>query len=467
MSITNNVILLTDSYKVSHSVQYPEGTTEVYSYFESRGGQFDEITFVGLQYFLEEYLSKPITQEDIEEAAEDYALHFGNEKLFNREGWEYILKQHGGYLPVSIKAVPEGLTVGTKNVLMTVVNTDPKCFWLTNYLETLLSQVWYPSTVASLSRQQKKYIKAALDKSADNSDGLMFKLHDFGFRGATTVESAGIGGFAHLVNFMGTDTVPALRVARKYYSCRMAGFSIPASEHSTITSWGKENEVKAMANMLDKYPTGLVACVSDSYNIYKACEEYWGTELKDKILNRDGCLVVRPDSGEPTEVVPKILQILYEKLGGTVNSKGYKMLPPQVRVIQGDGIDVDTLPKLLDAIMKAGFSTDNLAFGSGGGLLQKVNRDTSKFAFKCCSVVVAGEQRDVYKQPIDTPWKISKKGKLKLVLDHSWKDKKIGPEYTTVGLDDLRPDELVEVYRNGKVLVKATLDDLRNRAGLK
>jgi nicotinamide phosphoribosyltransferase len=468
MSITDNIILLTDSYKVSHSLQYPKGTTEVYSYLESRGGEFEETVFFGLNYLLKTYLEKPITRSNIEEAADFYKKHFGSDKLFNREGWEYILNEHNGKLPVSIKAVAEGTVVSTKNVLMTVVNTDPKCFWLTNYLETLLSQVWYPCTVATLSREQKKQIKASLEKSADSSDGLMFKLHDFGFRGVETVESAGIGGAAHLVNFMGTDTVAGLMVAKEYYGCEMAGFSIPASEHSTITSWGKENEVKAFENMLDSYPTGLVACVSDSFNIYDACDKLWGTQLKDKILTRDGVLVIRPDSGEATEVLPKILNILGERLGFTTNSKGYRVLPPQVRIIQGDGIDLETLPKILNAIMASGWSTDNLAFGSGGGLLQKVNRDTAKFAFKCSSVTINGEDREVYKQPIDMPWKMSKKGKMKLVVEKGWKDRDIRNErLITVGINDSREDQLVEVYRNGEILVNPSFDGIRKRAEIK
>jgi len=466
MTISSNIILLTDSYKFSHARQYPEGTTEVYSYFESRGGEFSEVTFFGLQYIIKQYLEKPITQEDIEEGALFAKLHFGTDDHFNRAGWEYILKVHNGNLPISIRAVPEGVSLNPKNVMMTVVNTDPKCFWLTNYLETLLSQVWYPSTVASLSRQQKKFIKAALEKSADNTEGLAFKLHDFSYRGVSSQESSALGGAAHLVNFMGTDTVSSLILLRNYYSCEMAGFSIPASEHSTICCYGKDGELKAFENMLDKYPTGLVACVSDSFNIYKACEQYWGTDLKDKILTRDGTLVIRPDSGRPEEVLPKILNILYEKLGGTINSKGYKLLPPQVRVIQGDGIDMNSLPGILEAIMNAGFSVDNVGFGSGGGLAQKVNRDTCKFAFKCSNIMVDGESREVYKQPIDDPGKNSKKGKMKLVLDYTWTDKDILPRYITVEASDLRKDELVEVYRNGRSLVDETFDQVRERAKL-
>jgi len=464
---TENLILLSDSYKCSHHVQYPKGTTEIYSYFESRGGEFREIVFFGLQYFIKSYLLKPITKEDIEEATEYYSLHFGNESLFNKKGWEYILEKHNGYLPISIKAIPEGTVVPNKNVMMTVVNTDPECFWLTNYLETLLSQVWYPCTIASLSREQKKRIAEGLELTADSLDGLPFKLHDFGCRGVSSMETAGIGGAAHLVNFLGTDTVPALVLLKKYYSSNMAGFSIPASEHSTITSYGKDHELDAMKNMLDQYPTGLVACVSDSFDIYKACEQYWGKDLKEQVLSRNGTLVVRPDSQDPKKIVPEVLNTLGKAFGFTLNSKGYKMLPPQVRVIQGDGIDKDSLPSIIDAIIESGWSIDNVAFGSGGGLLQKVNRDTCKFAFKCSSATVDGKDRDVYKQPIGAEWKGSKKGKMKLVKDSGWTDYGVEDKrLATVEMSDPREDLLIEVYRDGKLLVDQTLDSIRERANL-
>merc|ERR1712151_1393474 len=195
-----------------------------------------------------------------------------------------------------------GTVLPYKNVLFTMENTDPKCFWLTNYLETLLVQVWYPTTVCTQSREQKKIIKTWMTKTGctEQVDGgaHLFKLHDFGFRGVSSVESAALGGAAHLVNFRGTDTLAALMMVNDCYGSECAGFSIPASEHSTITSWGKEREVMAFKNMLEQYPTGLVACVSDSYNIYDACEKLWGDKLKAEIENRDGTLIVRPDSGE-------------------------------------------------------------------------------------------------------------------------------------------------------------------------
>lgn len=454
-----NLILATDSYKVSHHKQYPKGTTNVYSYFESRGGQFNDVVFFGLQYFLLNYLQGVvITREDIDEAKEYFALHFGNASLFNLEGWEYILEKHGGRLPVSIKAVAEGSVVPVSNVLMTVENTDPKCYWLTNYLETLLVQVWYPSTVATLSREMKRTITEFAEETGDPSL-VNFKLHDFGFRGVSSVESATIGGMAHLVNFMGTDTMAALVGARKFYGAQMAGFSIPAAEHSTITSWGKEHEVDAFANMLDQYPEGLVAVVSDSFDIYNACSELWGKQLKDRVINRNGTVIIRPDSGYPPEVVVQVLYYLSNAFGSTENEKGYKVLDPHVRVIQGDGVDYDMCHRILTNMKVYGWSTDNIAFGMGGGLLQKLHRDTQKFAFKCSSVTVNGEEREVFKQPITDPGKNSKKGRLMLIQDEEG--------YATISAENPPlefGDQLIEVFRDGVVLKQYTFDEIRERA---
>ena len=339
MNHLDNILLLTDSYKVTHYRPYPPATQTVYSYVESRGGDFGELVFFGLQYYLKKYLAgRVITQEKIDFADAFLARHFGNANLFNSAGWRHILERHEGRLPVSICAVPEGTVVPVHNVLMTIENTDPECFWLTNYLETLLVQVWYGSTVATQSRSMKQTLLRYLRETGD-PELVDFKLHDFGFRGSTSVESAGMGGAAHLVNFKGTDTVAGLIVAHDYYGETMAGFSIPAAEHSTITAWGREHEVDAMRNMLRQFPNGLVAVVSDSYDIFRACSEFWGNILKDTVLQREGTVVIRPDSGDPPTIVVRVLELLGQAFGTTTNDKGYQVLDPHVRIIQGDGID--------------------------------------------------------------------------------------------------------------------------------
>ena len=401
---------------------------------------------------------------------------------FNQEGWEYILEKHGGKLPISIKAVPEGTVVPTKNVLFTMVNTDPKCFWLTNYLETLLVEVWYPMTVATNSREQKKILVAALERTGGSTapSQTNFMLHDFGYRGVSSVESAAIGGAAHLINFWGTDTMAALLCIKHYYAggsvplptnpdikLPVAGLSIPAAEHSTITSWGRDGEVEAFKNMLESYPTGLVAVVSDSYDVFAACRSLWGGELKHLVKKRGesgGRLVVRPDSGDPPVIVPQLLDILGEAFAEDVTktSTGHKLLPPYIRMIQGDGISYESLGAILDAMAEKGWAAENLAFGSGGALLQKLNRDTQKCAFKCSEVICNGEARVVYKDPITDKGKLSKKGKLTLE-----RDAKTGKLTTiTEGRGNPAQDLMIEVFRDGDMCTEWTFEDIRQRAVL-
>lgn len=463
----DNILTLTDSYKATHWKQYPKGTTKVYSYLESRGGKFDNTMFYGLQYFIKNYLTgRVVTEEKITKAKKFWDAHLGH-GYFNEEGWRHILIAHNGHLPVRIKAVPEGTVVKTGNVLVTVENTDPSVPWLTNFLESILLQVWYPITVGTLSREVKKtlinYLKKTTTYNPEEISGVVsFMLHDFGFRGVSSVESSGLGGSSHIINFMGTDTASAILFAQEYYNTENTlAFSIPASEHSTITSWGEPFEVKAMENMLDSYPTGLVACVSDSFDIIRACKDYWGTTLRDKILSRDGRLVIRPDSGDPVQTLKQIFHILWDKFGGVTNDKGFKVLDPHIRVIQGDGVNFESISEICDMMIEEGFSIENIAFGMGGALLQKVDRDTQKFAFKCSSITINGEESEVRKNPIEInesgervqSFKKSKAGRLKLVngqtVEHS---------------HDEVNDELVEVFFNGKITKEWSFEEVRERA---
>ena len=425
----------TDSYKVTHWKQYPQGTEYIHSYLESRGGIFPKTIFFGLQYYLKKYLmGSVVSAADILEMNDMCLEHFGQDML-NIEGWYKIVDEHNGKLPISIHALPEGTISPVHTPLMTMENTDPELPWLTNWMETLLSMIWYPITVATQSYYMKQSILTHLDKTGTLED-IGFKLHDFGFRGVSSKETAGIGGVAHLVNFVGTDNMAALQIAKKYYNSKCAGFSIPASEHSTITSYGKDNELDAFRNMLQQYPTGLVACVSDSYDIYNACENLWGEKLHDEIMARDGTLVIRPDSGNPIEVVPKCLNILGDKFGYTENTKGYKVLDDHVRMIQGDGINRNSINDILQVLTDNKWSADNIAFGSGGALLQQLNRDTNMFAIKCSNATVKGIERDVYKSPITSIAKESKRGRF---------------------------TGLTEVFKDGEILVEYTLDEIRER----
>ena len=465
MKLAKNILLNTDSYKVSMFKQYPVGTTGVYSYIESRGGRYDNTVFFGLQAFIKEYLLEPITQADIDIADEILTAHG---EPFNRAGWQYILDQHNGYLPVVIRAVPEGTVVPTRNVLATIENTDPACYWLTTYLETaLLRAIWYPTTVATQSKTIKKVILDYLEKTGDPST-INFKLHDFGARGVSSLESAGIGGAAHLVNFMGSDTLTGVLYAREYYNAGIAGFSIPAAEHSTITSWGRDNEVKAYANMLAQFakPGSILAVVSDSYDVFNAADKLWGTELRQQVIDSGATVVIRPDSGDPEVVCRKLVQILDQKFGSTVNSKGFKVLN-NVRLIQGDGVNEQTIRMILGDFMAHGYSADNIAFGMGGALLQQLDRDTQKFAMKCSSACVNGEWIDVQKDPITDSGKKSKAGRVTLwqsggeyvsatTAPHAWADRQIG-EYHEV---------LQEVFRDGKLVKEISFDEVRANSNL-
>ena len=463
MKLAKNILLNTDSYKTSMFVQYPAGTSGVYSYIESRGGRYDKTVMFGLQAFIKEYLLDPITQSDIDIADEILTAHG---EPFNRAGWEYILREHNGFLPLVIKAVPEGTVVPVKNVLATVENTDPQCFWLTTYLETaLLRAVWYGTTVASQSYTIKQVILDYLEKTGDPSL-IDFKLHDFGARGVSSMESAGIGGAAHLVNFMGTDTISGVLYAREFYNAGIAGFSIPAAEHSTITSWGRDGEVKAYENMLKQFakPGSIVAIVSDSYDVFAAARDLWGTELRDRVVESGATVVIRPDSGDPVEVNKTLIQILDAKFGSVVNSKGFKVLN-NVRLIQGDGINELTVRSILGAFMALGYSADNIAFGMGGALLQGIDRDTQKFAMKCSAAKINGQWVDVQKDPSTDPGKKSKAGRVSL-----WTS---GGEYqsavrcptgwTDKGTDGWHP-ALELVYLNGKLERDYTFDEVRANA---
>jgi nicotinamide phosphoribosyltransferase len=465
MLLPPSSVLDTDGYKFSHWKQYPVDTQHVISYWEPRlGAQWDHVLFfAAAQVYLHEALM-PATWEDIEEARAMLPAHFmGNQNIFNFEGWRHICYRHGGRLPVRIRMPKEGTIIPVSNVLMTIENTDPKVPWLTNYLETRLSQMWYPVTVATQSFEARKVVLKWLEKTGDPA-GIDFKLHDFGYRGVTCNEQAAIGGLAHLASgFMGTDTTRAVRYARHFYRSVMPAFTIPAGEHSTVTIWGRDFEIDAYRNFLTAYPEGYVAFPIDSYDAYDACANIIGGTLRDEILARKGTLVVRPDSGDPLIVPADLLDILGhpDRFGFTINEKGYKVLPAQLRMIQGDGINpvVPSIDAIYASLAARGWSADNLAFGSGGGLLQNVSRDTERFAVKCCASVRAGVERHVSKTPMTDYTKSSKGGRLSLYQSGD------GRIYTALaGGSVCGTDIMHDVFLNGDVLVNDSFDDIRARA---
>ncbi|KAK1334981.1 hypothetical protein QTO34_004556 [Cnephaeus nilssonii] len=430
-----NILLATDSYKVTHYKQYPPNTSKVYSYFECREKKtenskirkvkYEETVFYGLQYILNKYLKgKVVTKEKIQEAKEVYKEHFQDD-VFNEKGWNYILEKYDGHLPIEVKAVPEGSVIPRGNVLFTVENTDPECYWLTNWVET-----------------------------------------------------AGIGASAHLVNFKGTDTVAGIALIKKYYGTKdpVPGYSIPAAEHSTITAWGKDHEKDAFEHIVTQFSSVPVSVVSDSYDIYNACEKIWGEDLRHLIVSRssEAPLIIRPDSGNPLDTVLKVLDILGKKFPITENSKGYKLLPPYLRVIQGDGVDINTLQevrvyikcsnKVVEGMKQKKWSIENIAFGSGGALLQKLTRDLLNCSFKCSYVVTNGLGVNVFKDPVADPNKRSKKGRLSL-------HKTPAGNFVTLeegkgDLEEYGHDLLHTVFKNGKVTKSYSFDEVRKNAKL-
>lgn len=463
MNISDNLILNCDSYKSSHYLQYPPGTEKVFSYIESRGGQFDQIVFFGLQMFLKEYLSNPITREMVDQAEAFWKAHG---EPFNRQGWEYIVDQYDGYLPLIIKAAPEGSVIPTRNALVTIENTDPNCFWLTSYIETaLLRAIWYPTTAATNSWSIKQTLIRHMQETADSQaqESVNLMLHDFGARGASSMETAGIGDAAHLVNFMGTDTVTGALYAQRYYNEEnVVAISVPASEHSTMTAWGKEGEKEAFRNMLKQFGGDfpIISVVSDSYDIFNAVSNLWGEELREQVQQSGSMLVVRPDSGDPVDVVTKIVHLLDSKFGHTMNDKGYRVLNG-VRVLQGDGITEQVIDEILYSLRGWGYSAENMVFGLGGGLLQDMNRDTCKFAYKASAIQINGVWHDVYKDPVTDSGKASKKGRLMLYKDDQ--DRYVTAREAHNAETAYKP-VLQPVFVNGQIRKQYTFTEVRRRS---
>jgi nicotinamide phosphoribosyltransferase len=453
MGYLDNLIIDTDNYKHCHYPLYPKGTEYVSSYIESRGGEFAVTQFVGLQAYLRDRLMKPITLEDIDEAefvTREQGMHF------NRENWMGILNDHGGFLPVEIEAVPEGTVLPARNVLVQVINTDPKYFWATSFFETaLLRAVWYPTTIGTVSWLSKMVIKEALERTSDNTNLIRFMLHDYGARGVSSQQSAALGGLAHLVNFDQSDTVPGILAAKRFYNAGKVSNSGPNSEHAGFCAWGRAGEADAMRNMLETMgPNGCALLLTDTYDHENAVKNIIGKELKDQIRNFPGLVGIRPDSGDIVEVTADTTEWLMDAFGYEVNSKGFKILPPFIRVVQGDGVNFHSLPQVYMELERRGLAADNAVFGMGGGLLQHWNRDTMNFGQKASAVCVNGEWRDISKQPTGSSMKASKKGRLALKHDNG--------VYTTVPKGSIPESEnvLQPVFRNGKLLKKWDFTEL-------
>lgn len=465
------VLLHFDSYKASHFLFQNPLVTEVSSYIESRGFSklfkpTTEIVVFGIRMFIKKYMSEAITMEDLD-FVEPLVLAHG--LPFNRKGWERVVTVHGGFLPIEIQALPEGTVIPTRIPLVQVRSLDPELAWLSSFIETaLLRAIWYPTTVATVSREVKKIILKAYEESADLLDGADFKLHDFGGRGVSSGESAAIGGLAHLVNFMGTDTFESIIAHQEFYHGDMPAYAVKATEHSVSTQFGPglgESEyVSKVLDVAEANPGTITSIVADTYDLYNFVDVIIGQDFASRIAKLDGVLVIRPDSGVPAEVVVNILNILGRRFGFVTNAKGYRVLPDFIRVIQGDGINLNSLSEVVGAVLNEGWSIVNITFGMGGGLLQQVTRDDLKFAQKANEAVIDDVVTDTFKDPKTDPGKVSKKGRQFVIHDDT-------------GWDSIREDlavpfqvnqlEVVYSHGNGYSIwnrTTADFNEIRERA---
>ena len=478
--MTENRVCLADSYKYSHTSQYPQNMVAMYDYMESRGGVYPATKFFGLQYYLKKYFSTPIEVTEVLEAA-DYAKKHG--VPFDIEGWKHIVYNLNGNLPIKIKAVPEGSLIPTGNVLMTIESTDPKVPWIAGWMETILMKIWYPTTIATKSH----YVKEMLLKYG-SEDWSKFAYHSFGDRGSSSVEAAAIGGVAHLsAGFMGTDNFNCLRYANNYYNEEIAAYSVFATEHSTTTSRGKNGEEQFVIEMLENNPDApIMSFVADSYDVFAFTEMCTAknSTIREIIESREHqVLVLRPDSGDPIAVINSMLEIMYNNGVFDTHIDG-KLFSSNFRILWGDGITPEQIESILkhfttstedntSLFEKRVYAAENFIFGSGGDLMQNLTRDTQKFAIKCssitteyedCNFAIQTEQIDIFKDPITDPGKKSKKGK---VTTYYSEEKDIfftdsvginfGEKYSDA------KDILELVYENGKLLKEYTLDEIRQR----
>ena len=482
-----NPLMLIDFYKADHRRQYPEGTELVYSNFTPRKSRLEgneNLVFFGLQYFIKEYLVKQWNEGFFnvpkEKIVADYKRRMDNALGKDSIPVEHIAELHDlGYLPLVVKGLPEGTIVSPKIPVVTVYNTQPKFFWLTNYLESLMSAIlWKPSTSATTAFQYRKTFDAYARHTVGdmNIDFVYWQGHDFSFRGMSGIEDACISAAGHLLSFYGTDSVPAIDFHELYYNAdsdkELVGGSVPATEHSVMCMGTKDNEIGTFERLITElYPKGIVSIVSDTWDFWKVITEFL-PELKSKILARDGKVVIRPDSGDPVKIIvgdkdatpgsPEYkgaIECMWEIFGGTMTDKGYKLLDSHIGLIYGDSITLQRQKAILEGLKEKGFASFNVVLGIGSYTYEYVTRDTYGFAMKATYGEVHGEGRNIFKDPkTDDGTKKSAKGllavhltdgKLKLKDECSWEEEKQGLLQT--------------VFENGKVVNEQSLAQIRER----
>jgi nicotinamide phosphoribosyltransferase len=524
-----NPLLLVDSYKIHHTKMYPEGMTLLYSNFtprKSRIAGVDKVVVFGLQHFIKEYLIKQfnenffltrfreggiyednVTESDVinlkNEIIEEYKRNCPVNTKHIEALWDL------GYLPIEVKALSEGTKCPIGVPLLTIKNTHPDFGWLVNYLETLIScQLWQPITSATIANQYYELLTKYAVETTGNSEGVQWQGHDFSMRGMSSVESSILSGMGHLLSFTGTDTIPAIyALERSYNGNGLIGASVPATEHSVMCVGKKESELETFRRLLELYPTGILSVVSDTWNLWDVIKKGGlCDQLKEEILSRDGKLVIRPDSGDPVDIIcgtsttlvpdeapisrnhkyeaKGVIELLWDLFGGTVNELGYKVLDSHIGAIYGDSITLDRAKNICERLKAKGFASTNIVLGIGSYTYQYNTRDTFGFAMKATYGEITTESsydtfgipcvggvecREIFKDPItDDGTKKSKKGLLCIEKAYSNDGKGNTKEIGLICIDQQtwaqeEQGELKTVFKDGKLVIETTLDEIRNR----
>ncbi|WP_166839637.1 nicotinate phosphoribosyltransferase [Rheinheimera pleomorphica] len=481
-----NPVIAIDGYKVDHRRQYPDGTQLIFSNLTARGTRrtyTDKMVFFGLQYFIKDFLidswNRDFFQQPKEQVIAAFARRINNYLGPNNVGTAHIADLHDlGYLPIKIMALPEGSVYPLKVPCLVIHNTDERFFWLTNYLETILSaNVWGMCTSATTAHQYKKILTHFASETDGSTEFVNWQGHDFSFRGMFGVQAATMSGAAHLLSFTGTDTIPAIDFLEQYYNAdsdkELVGGSVAATEHSVMCAGGMENELETFRRLIeDVYPQGIVSIVSDSWDFWQVMTDFT-VKLKDKILARDGKVVFRPDTGCPVKVIcgdpqaepgsPEYkgaIECLWQVFGGTTTSKGYKILDPHVGLIYGDSITIERAEAICAGLKAKGFASTNVVFGIGSYTYQYVTRDTDGFAVKATFAKVAGVDREIFKAPkTDDGTKRSAKGLVAVFKDSNG-------EYCLkdqASWQDVENCEFNTVFENGELLISQSLTEIRQR----
>lgn len=469
--------LLCDFYKTSHRIQYPEGSQFLYSTFTPRSNAkapfLHRIVSFGFQAFIVKYLIHYFNDNFFSRSEFDVVTEYTRfiaDTLQIEDSGEHIAQLHQlGYLPIRIKAIPEGKSVAIKVPMMTIENTHPDFFWLTNYLETLINvSLWQPITSASIAFAYRKALMQFSEQTCDDNSHLPFQSHDFSMRGMSSLESAESSGAGHLTSFLGTDTIPAISFVEAYYgSTNLIGTSIPASEHSVMSSHGVD-ELPTFRYLMGKYPNNMLSIVADTTDFWHNITVNLPL-LKEEILARpeSAKIVIRPDSGDFFAIIcgdvtaetdyerKGLIECLWDIFGGTINNKGYKVLNPHIGAIYGDGVTYEKMVKILEGLETKGFASSNIVFGVGAQTYQRNTRDTLGFAIKATSITINGVEKAIFKAPkTDDGLKKSQKGRVKVITLDSYVD-------GLTALDDFSDDLLELVFENGKLVKETNFDEIR------